>query len=194
MPVSHGFFERNVNVVAGQVDLASAHVGDLADDLAGWLKRGPSGEDRLRLNGFTYDRISGAATDAPSRLNWLSRGDHSNSVFHPQPYQQIGRVPGAMGHAWDRRLVLMARERLQRQGVPGCTLPGWPKRWVRWVGWLFAWMALGGGVVRAKLACDRRRGGVAKAGAAPVDCQSGGCLVFPGGYSGASGNDAASLL
>ena len=128
MPVSYGFFERNVNVVAVQVNLASGHVGDLADDLAGWPKRGPSGEDRLRLNSFTYDRISGAATDAPWRPKWLSRGDHWNSVFHPQPYQQIGRVPGAMGHAWDRRLVVMARERLQRQGVPGCTLPGWPKR------------------------------------------------------------------
>ena len=43
LQVSGGYIWRNIEVAQGQVYLASAHVGDLVDDRAGW----PDGESQL---------------------------------------------------------------------------------------------------------------------------------------------------
>lgn len=102
--VSESFLWRNVTVATGAVDLTSAHVGDLVDDLESW----PEGENRLCLDGFTYDKIAGSFTDAPSRLEWLARGTVWNGEFHPQPYGQLARVLRAMGHDGAARRVRMA--------------------------------------------------------------------------------------
>jgi len=119
------------------------------DDLASWPVRDADGGERLILDGFVYERISGAFTDAKQRIEWLSRGNTRKGVFCPQPYEQLGRVLGEMGHAEDRRLVLMARERLQRRAdrdaVPGYLPLGVPRRVLMQAGDLFLRLVVGYG-------------------------------------------------
>ncbi|GHH00988.1 hypothetical protein [Pseudodonghicola xiamenensis] len=103
--VTRGLIWRHVTVEAGSVDLNAAHIGELFDDPNCWPDRG-----RLILDGFTYDRISGAPTDANTRLNWLSMGDTWNGTFFPQPYTQLAKVLHEMGHDRDARKVLARRE------------------------------------------------------------------------------------
>lgn len=117
LQVTAGFFWRGVTVEARVVNLTSAQVGDLADDLASWPLRDKDGHERLILDGFTYDRISGSFTDARQLLAWLGRGNGWRGVFHPQPYEQLGKVLGEMGHAEDRRRVLMKRAELQNKAA-----------------------------------------------------------------------------
>ncbi len=106
MWVDEGFRWRKVTVDAGRINLASAHVGDLVDDLASW----PAGDDRLYLDGFTYERISASFTDAPRRLDWLRRGTVWQGEFFPQPYAQLAKTLAAMGHRTDARKVRIAAE------------------------------------------------------------------------------------
>lgn len=102
-----GFIWRQVTAPEGIVDLNGAHVGDLVDDMQSWPPAG-----RLTLHGFTYDRISGAPTDAPQRLRWLAKGSSWNGEFFPQPYTQLAKVLRDMGHDAEARKVLAERERL----------------------------------------------------------------------------------
>ncbi len=107
--VAQGFVFRGLASVKGRIDLTSAHVGDLVDDAASW----PSGKDAIGLNGFTYDRISGAApVTLAARKDWLDRGARFESEFSPHPYSQFARVLRAAGHTGEARKVLIERERL----------------------------------------------------------------------------------
>lgn len=103
---------RNVEIVQGRVNLISAHVGYLVDDVESW----PQGnDDQLRLDGFTYDRISVEAMKMVSvrqRLAWLARAKQYDGVVLSQPYTQLARVLHRMGHDRDARKVLIERERL----------------------------------------------------------------------------------
>ncbi|MDK3019146.1 translocation/assembly module TamB domain-containing protein [Pseudodonghicola flavimaris] len=105
LQVTDSFFWRRVTVEAGSVDLSAAHIGDLVDDPDCWPDGG-----RLYLDGFTYDRISGALTDASTRLRWLAKGDSWGGIFFPQPYTQLAKVLREMGHDRDARKVLARRE------------------------------------------------------------------------------------
>ncbi|MCA0870946.1 hypothetical protein LCL97_08925 [Seohaeicola saemankumensis] len=107
LKVTEGLFWRGVSVANGRVGLDSAHVGDLVDDLDSWPPEG-----RLILDGFTYDRISGAFTDAHSRITWLERGTTWEDEFYPQPFTQLAKVLHEMGHEGDARKVLLHREKL----------------------------------------------------------------------------------
>jgi hypothetical protein len=110
MRVIGSFFWRNVTIPTGKVTLASAHVGDLVDDLPSWPER-----ERLNLDGFTYDRITAASTNATERLQWLARGTIWQGEFFPQPYVQLAKVLREMGHERDERNVLLELNRLSRQ-------------------------------------------------------------------------------
>ncbi len=107
MRVKESFIWRGVRVDTGSIDMNAASVGDLADDMSSWPLGG-----RVFLDGFTYQRISGdgTPTDAKTRLDWLSRGDTWDGVFFPQPYEQLAKVLGEMGHHSDRRQVLLKKE------------------------------------------------------------------------------------
>lgn len=105
--VTEGLIWREVKVTEGSVDLASAQIGDLVDDLSSWPEAG-----RLILDGFTYDRISAAFTDTRQRLDWLSRGTVSADKFFPQPYTHLAKVYREMGHDKAARAVLVERNRL----------------------------------------------------------------------------------
>lgn len=119
---------RDVEIPSGRVDLNAAHIGSLVDDLASWPEGG-----RVILDGFTYDRIIGGATDSKARLDWLSRGDRWKGTFFPQPYTQLAKVLRDMGHERGARDVLFVRDekiaaeewkRAHRE------LDGtWPKAW-----------------------------------------------------------------
>lgn len=104
--VRDGLFFRNVKVTSGFVALNSAHVGTLCDDLPSWPE-----DARVILDGFTYDRISGAPTDAATRLQWLERGDRFKGKFFPQPYTELAKTLRNMGHERGARDVLVARDR-----------------------------------------------------------------------------------
>lgn len=107
MRVVASFFFRGVQVHEGVIDLASAHVGDLADDPDSWPEAG-----RLILDGFTYDRIVAAFTDSRERLDWLAKGTVWKGEFKPQPYTHLARVLREMGHERGARDVLEERDRL----------------------------------------------------------------------------------
>lgn len=147
--IKEGLFWRGVTIESGGVYLNGAQVGDLVDDLGSW----PEGEDRLILDGFSYDRIAGnlpntGFTDAKRRLDWLARGTVWNGEFYPQPYTQCAKVLREMGHDRAARDILVEQGRQVRkfarrralEGADGTPLTGWRWAWakvangVRW-GW-----------------------------------------------------------
>ncbi|MCL4187285.1 MAG: hypothetical protein KJZ85_06720 [Rhodobacteraceae bacterium] len=106
--VKHQLIFKKLVRVQGLVSLGSARVGDLVDDTDSWAKAtGP-----VWLDGFTYDRIVGATTDARERLGWLARAAGGGGAFYPQPYTRLAKVLAAMGHARGPREVLLEHERL----------------------------------------------------------------------------------
>ncbi|WP_309665032.1 hypothetical protein [Tabrizicola sp.] len=109
--VAQSFIFRRLKSINGIVRLVAAHVGDLSDDNASW----PKAQGELLLDGFTYDRIVAASTDAKDRLPWLERGSTIDGQFRPQPYTQLAKVLRQMGHHRDARLVLA--EQARRLGV-----------------------------------------------------------------------------
>mmetsp|Transcript_28706 Transcript_28706/g.54249 ORF Transcript_28706/g.54249 Transcript_28706/m.54249 type:complete len:616 (+) Transcript_28706:72-1919(+) len=100
---------RAVTITAGEVTFDSARASVLADDVDSW-----PGDNTLDLDGFDYDRITGAPTDAKTRLPWLVKGSNYGGYFYPQPYTQLAKVLRAMGHDAEARKVLAERERLVR--------------------------------------------------------------------------------
>lgn len=109
MKVNEGFYFRKLKVVSGRIVLSSAHVCDLADDVASWEKCSD-----LLLDGFTYDRVGGpsAPKTFAARKTWLARGSRFRGEFRPQPYTQFAKVMRAAGHLAEARKALMERDRL----------------------------------------------------------------------------------
>ena len=110
MNVQGGLFWRDVTCIDGDYFFSSAHVSTLVDDLESW-----PGEERLVLDGFTYDRIAGAETEAEARIKWLKKGAYWKGEFYPQPFTQLAKVLRDMGHEADARKVLARREHLLRR-------------------------------------------------------------------------------
>lgn len=103
------FFWQSVTVTGGTVNLPSAAVGDLVDDLASWPDAG-----RTYLDGLTYDRLTrDAPTDAATRLRWLARTATRDGRFLPQPYGQCARVLHQMGHEAEARAIMEEQARLK---------------------------------------------------------------------------------
>ncbi|MFI5351662.1 MAG: hypothetical protein ACHQZS_01780 [Candidatus Binatales bacterium] len=100
----------------GTVDLRYAQVGDLVDDEKSWPNAG-----KLRLDGFVYTRLASDSTPwrardwrgNKGRLSWLSL----QSVFHPQPYEQLAKVLRDMGHDGEAREVEIAKREESRPGL-----------------------------------------------------------------------------
>lgn len=132
--VAGALFLRKLKTPLSRASFASAHVGQLIDDMVSW------GDD-LTLDGFTYDAIAGGApTDATTRLVWLKKqrrthhgSPDANNDFRPQPWQQLIHVLRAMGHMEDARQVAIAREEhLRTIGKIGETPAAWPT-WKKWI-------------------------------------------------------------
>jgi hypothetical protein len=140
------FWREVANGQQEKLDLTSASAGALADDKRSW-----PGPGNLVLDGFVYARISDGPTDAPSRLDWLSR----QPQFASQPYRQLAKVLAEMGNEEGARKVLVELERRQREAQwilsPAFRLTvgyGYaPLRTLWWLGglsalgWLIFWRA-----------------------------------------------------
>ncbi len=120
--VSGAFIFDGVTVAGGAVDLHTAHIAHLVDDLTSWP------QDNIVLDGFVYDSFAGnAPTTATERLAWLDKQhpDHSGKAkkpreFRPQPWQQLRKVLREQGHLEDSRQVAIAFEERKREcGVIG---------------------------------------------------------------------------
>jgi len=107
--VREGFIWRRMKDVAGDVDLTSAHVGDLWDDPDSWAIC-----NRLYLSGFIYDVLHGGI-NVPDRLAWLKKGAISRREFYPQPYEQLAKLLRDTGHRSDARAIMVAKEKEQRK-------------------------------------------------------------------------------
>lgn len=107
--VREGFIWRRLRDVAGDIDLTSAHVGDLWDDPESWAMC-----EGLYLSGFIYDVLHGGI-DVPDRLAWLQKGAVSRREFYPQPYEQLARLLRETGHRSDARAIMVAKEKEQRR-------------------------------------------------------------------------------
>ncbi|MDD1621194.1 MAG: hypothetical protein LUQ11_06905 [Methylococcaceae bacterium] len=143
--VAGTFFFRGLRSIKGDITLVSAQVGSLCDDDNSW-------SGKLDLDGFVYDRLIGnAPTEAKSRLAWLDKqldkhaglaGDGKD--FKPQPWRQLQKVLGDMGHVEDARQVAIAFEdRLRRANLIGQTPKNWfkPRAWLaRKVSRSFHWL------------------------------------------------------
>lgn len=105
--VARGVFFRALGSVKGDVSFTSAQVGDLVDHLAS--REAIGGE--IGLDGFTYERIVAAPTDAATRLRWLEKGATFRGETYPLPYTQLAKVLAGMGHARAARLALHRRAR-----------------------------------------------------------------------------------
>ena len=92
----------DVDVAEGGVDLRGLRVETLNDKPDAW-------PDGLRMDGFVYERLA-QETGVWKRLDWV--GKNQSTDFKPQPYQQLARVLGDLGHRIDRARVL---ERMEDQ-------------------------------------------------------------------------------
>lgn len=110
--IGGAFYWHGGSVAEGALDLKRAQCRALHDSEDSW----PQEEERLFLNGFTYDVITGGLLDAETRLKWLTRGDRpkGGGAFWPQPYVQIAGALRAMGHDDDARIVMVEKERRLR--------------------------------------------------------------------------------
>jgi cytoskeletal protein CcmA (bactofilin family) len=118
------------NAISGVVILEDAKVGQLKDDrnMGGASGYWPSASHgQLRLDGFTYNRISEkagtkSANALRERLEWLGspyrRDDRNNRTgFATQPYEQLVAVYRRAGQDTEARKVAIARRRdLRRYG------------------------------------------------------------------------------
>jgi hypothetical protein len=114
------------------LNLGDAKVGALLDQETSWPEKG-----QLRLDGFVYDRIAEAPTDANTRRKWL-RLQPDELGFRPQPYKQLAKVLNEMGHDPDAKRVLVEMEDARRKG-------GKPHWWSKspnlsWPSWVWAWL------------------------------------------------------
>lgn len=111
LSVTEGFHWRGVASVTGKVNLTSAYVAGLVDDVESWERT-----ESLTLFGLTYDNLAGQF-DHKMRLAWLRKGAHFHGAFHPQPYQQLAKVLRASGHRVEARAVLIAMESERRRAI-----------------------------------------------------------------------------
>jgi hypothetical protein len=149
MRVTGAFIFHDLQSVQGIISLDSATVDRLNDDFMSWSRT------ILFLDGFVYNRLVVAPTDAESRLKWLDKQllshiglANDGKYFKPQPWQQLQKVLREMGHIEDARQVAIAfEERLRKANLIGQTPGNWckPKAWLyrkisRRFHWLFGWL------------------------------------------------------
>lgn len=149
MTVAGALHFNNLDAVKGIVSLFAVKVSSLIDDFTAYS------EVELKLNGFVYDRLIDAPTDAKTRIAWLNRQSKSDAGldgigkgFKPQPWQQLQKVLREMGHVEDARQVAIEFEkRLYEADLIGQSPEDWGKirksvtKWIsRRFHQLFGWL------------------------------------------------------
>lgn len=120
LKVGQHLFFRGVKI-NGAINLTSAQVQDLVDDMDSWR-----GADKLHLNGFRYGIIHSDDLSVQDRLEWIKMHrsfysatptdwtkalDHKITPrYEPQPYRQLAKVYENMGHARSAARVREASE------------------------------------------------------------------------------------
>ena len=91
------------------LDLRRARVGQLDDDESAW-----PGQDRLLIEGFSYERLTARAPRSPqARISWIRR----QPGYAPEPYQQLAAVYRRSGEYAEATLVAIAQQDdLRRRG------------------------------------------------------------------------------
>ncbi len=109
--VAGSLFWRAGASAVGPLDLMAASFGSINDDPRCWPAKD------LMLNRCRYGAFTGEGVSGRERIDWLSRQDPGRwgKDFWPQPYEQCAKVLREMGHRSDARMVLIEKERLQRQ-------------------------------------------------------------------------------
>lgn len=111
---------RNLPGPLQGASLIDARVGSLLDDASTW------GQHHV-LDGFAYTRFAPhAPTDAPMRLDWLTRQNaaHLGPEFRPEPWRRLIKVLRRSGRDESAREVAIGRERhLRRAGLIGLGAP-----------------------------------------------------------------------
>lgn len=99
-------------LIHGRIHVNNAHVGALADSAPASAL-----SVRLLMDGFKYDRISGAPTDARRRVRWLEKQipEHLAANFQNQPWEQLRATLTAQGEALEAKRVGVAHERAKRR-------------------------------------------------------------------------------
>ncbi len=99
------------NLKGAYLDMQRASVGTLRGEPK-WPKAG-----KLLLDGFSYERLAGAPTDASYCLWWLrlQRSPTTNNSFSPQPYRHIAKVLREQGHEAEAQDVLIGLEDDRRE-------------------------------------------------------------------------------
>jgi len=92
------------------IDLRSASIGLLRDDLMKWPAPG-----MLWLDGFTYSGID-QSTEVQDRIEWIER----SQPYKPQPYEQLASWYQNAGNDVDARRV-----RIEKEKARNVTIPGW---------------------------------------------------------------------
>ncbi|MCW1985241.1 UNVERIFIED_ORG: hypothetical protein M2348_000973 [Sphingomonas sp. R1F5B] len=113
------FLTIKLATMGGSINLRAAQVGTLADGEAGDEGAAPAcwGGSEHILDGFTYDRISGAS-DAKTRIAWLKtqRPEQlTNNDWAPQPWEQLIKVLREMGHPHEAAKVAIEKQRMMRK-------------------------------------------------------------------------------
>jgi hypothetical protein len=110
--VRGGLFLRGGAKIDGALDLTGASIDTLHDDEGSWPAPG-----NLLLNRCLYNALLGGPVDSRRRLAWLAlqSPERWGEDFWPQPYEQLAHVFREMGHDEDARVVLIEKERLQRE-------------------------------------------------------------------------------
>lgn len=106
MTVKGGMIVRDARF-DGLVNLLDVSTSSLTDDLESW----PSGS--LILDGFRYDRILFASTEAVDRIEWLKKQRDADlgEDFRPQPWEHLIKVLRDMGHPNQAKLVAIEKQR-----------------------------------------------------------------------------------
>lgn len=98
-------------VIKGEFDAQAAEFGSIVHDANSWPPKG-----YLSIDGCRYGAWGNDTADARERLHWLDLQypDTPNTMFLPQPYEQLAKALRDMGHTDDARIILIEKERRRR--------------------------------------------------------------------------------
>jgi hypothetical protein len=151
----------------GVIDLTNAHTGSFQDDPASW-------PERIRLRGFTYDKLENETTNVQDRLAWLKRTGES---YAPGPYDQLAGAYRSAGLNETARRVAIAKERDRRAEL---SWPGKLWNWLLYVtvgygyrnwlagAWLGALLILGSAVFASSYPAHMHRAGPVEPAFQPI--------------------------
>jgi hypothetical protein len=102
-----GGAKREPACIQGTLDLSQATCVVYRDSLHSWPP-----QDKLLIDGFTYEYFHDCPTDWKTRRDWLKlqKPDSAHGTFHPQPWTQAIKVLRDAGSDLDSRQLAICRD------------------------------------------------------------------------------------